>query len=148
MLRQGACVAAVILAAGAAGADETAGEALLLDGYDPVAYFAGGAPSPGDPAIRAHHREHVVLFVSEAHRRRFATDPERYVPAYEGLCALGMALGERVPGDPEVWGIHEGRLYLFLDPGTRGVWMLDAARNRAAADRAWRGRRAASAVSR
>jgi hypothetical protein len=45
------------------------------------------------------------------------TNPEKYVPAYGGYCAFGISVGKKFIGDPEVWRIVDGRLYLNLDTG-------------------------------
>ncbi len=43
----------------------------------------------------------------------FINDPDRYVPQYRGLCAMGLgAKGYKVEANPENWVIHEGQLYV------------------------------------
>lgn len=115
----------------------TGRDGLLIRGYDPVAYFAMGEAVKGTSGISHRHDGLLFHFATEAHRDEFETDPEAYIPAFGGYCAYGVALGEHLDSDPEAWRIIDGRLHLFLDHGTRGVWMLDEAQNKAEAERLW-----------
>ena len=57
-------------------------------------------------------------FANTEHQQTFAATPIRYAPQYGGLCALGVANGERsVNVDPEAWRIVDGKLYLFFGNG-------------------------------
>ncbi|MGH0031372.1 MAG: YHS domain-containing (seleno)protein, partial [Myxococcota bacterium] len=86
-----------------------------LQGYDVVSYFQGEKPLPGNGNHVATHDGVTYLFVNEANRSAFQADPERFVPAYGGYCAYGVAVGKKFVGDPNVWEIVDDRLYLNLD---------------------------------
>ncbi|MGE0564436.1 MAG: YHS domain-containing (seleno)protein [Pseudolabrys sp.] len=88
---------------------------LLLRGYDPVAYFTTGKPAKGSDKITASHNGATFHFVSAANRDAFAKEPDKYVPVYGGFCAYGVANGYKVDGDPEVWKIVDGKLYLNIN---------------------------------
>ncbi|WP_285670572.1 YHS domain-containing (seleno)protein [Paralimibaculum aggregatum] len=113
------------------------GSGLLMRGYDPVAYGIEGRAVKGVPAYAHRHGEVVVHFASAANRDRFAAEPERYLPAYGGHCAYGVTQGQRLDSDPEAWRIVDGELHLFLDQGTRSLWMLEEVGHKATADRLW-----------
>jgi YHS domain-containing protein len=96
-----------------------------LSGYDPVAYFTEGEPVQGDPDIAYEYNDATWLFSSEAHRDLFAADPEAYAPQYDGHCAYGVAQGGKVPGNPQVWAIVDGELYLNVNDRV-GEWFAES----------------------
>jgi len=93
-----------------------------IDGYDPVSYFTNHRAERGSPDITTEWNGAVWRFTSEAHRRLFVANPEKYVPQYGGFCALGMAHGGDVPTNPEAWTIHEGKLYLNMISEVTITW--------------------------
>lgn len=110
---------------------------IAANGYDPVAYFTDGVPTPGDPAYEHAVDGAVYRFASEENRRRFAADPQRYVPAYGGFCAYGVRTGRKFPSDPAAWRIVEGRLFLLLNAATKAIWDLEVRNNIEIADAIW-----------
>ena len=79
-------------------------------------------------------------FVSAAVRDTFKANPDKYVPAYGGWCATGVALGQRFPVDPTNFKVVDGRILLFLkNEKIDGVghWNKDAAGNLKKADANW-----------
>ena len=84
-------------------------------GYDPVAYFVEQKPVAGSADLTAKYKGSLFRFASAASRDRFRATPDAFAPQYGGLCALGVAKGERsVNVDPEAWRIVDGKLYLFF----------------------------------
>jgi hypothetical protein len=112
-------------------------DGLALGGYDPVAYFALGAPRRGDAAIEAEWRGARWRFVSAAHREMFLADPDRYAPRYGANCAWAMAQGYLAPADPLQWRIVDGRLYVNYDAAVHRRWLRDVPGMISAADRNW-----------
>jgi len=86
---------------------------LALKGYDPVAYFVDGKPRKGDATYRHDFDEARYHFASPRNRDLFAADPERYAPRFAGYCTGSMSRGVKNEGDPEIWVIEGGRLYVF-----------------------------------
>lgn len=138
-------ILAAVLVSGAVGAaaEETArintlgGEGVAIRGYDPVAYFVSGGPRLGRPDITAQHGGATWRFADAANRAAFVADPERYVPAYGGYCAYGVARGVLVKIEPEAWSIRDGRLYLNYDLPVRETWLGDPAGYIVKADDQW-----------
>ncbi len=87
---------------------------VALEGYCPVAYFAAGKAIRGKAEFARDHDGVTYWFVSEDARRLFDKDPAKYVPAYGGWCAFGMAVEDKFPVDPTNFKIVNGRLMLFL----------------------------------
>jgi hypothetical protein len=124
----------------AVGADEQAPR-VAIKGYDPVAYFTPGKPSPGSTDISYDWEGARWQFASAAHRDLFRQDPDAYAPQYGGYCALGMVGGSRGQVDPEAWAIVDGKLYLYYERAARDEWRKNQAANIAAADRVWEAQR-------
>jgi hypothetical protein len=110
---------------------------LALRGYDPVAYFKAGKPTPGLFDVTAVHKGATYRFASEESKAEFLRDPDRYLPQYGGYCAFGTAMGKKVDGDPEVWRIVDGRLYLNLAPKVATLWQKDVPGNIERANGNW-----------
>ncbi len=110
---------------------------LMLKGYDPVAYFTVGRPTPGRPDIKAEHHGVTYRFASEEHRRLFITRPAKYVPQYGGFCANGMVYAIPLGGEPEIFKIIDGRLFVFGGLRSKLYFEMDQERNLKRADHYW-----------
>jgi YHS domain-containing protein len=108
-----------------------------LKGYDPVSYFVTGSPVEGDPTITAVHGGTLYAFASETNRDAFIVDPERYLPANGGFCAMAMSFGKKVDIDPNAWKIVDGTLYVQANPRATEVWQMDIPGNISKADENW-----------
>lgn len=123
--------------------DETG---YAISGYDAVAYFkllqkdAGMMQPhavPGRADITAEYNGATWAFASEENRDMFLADPVKYAPAFDGRCAYGVAKGGKVPGNPNLWRIVDGQLYLNITPAVVGFWNEDISGNIDTADRNW-----------
>lgn len=108
-----------------------------IKGYDPVAYFVAGKPTPGKPEHAATFNGATWLFSSAENKSLFEQSPEKYVPAYGGYCAYGTSRGYLVKIEPEAWSIRNGRLYLNYDLGVRKQWERNPSTYIEAADKNW-----------
>jgi YHS domain-containing protein len=131
-----------------AGEQYVDGSGFAVSGFDVVAYFdkqqapVGGrqpAPTPGRADITAEWNGATFAFASEANRARFLADPARFAPQYDGHCAFGVARGGKVPGDPQLWRIVDGKLYLNLQPSVAEMWEADIPGNLTASEANWPG---------
>lgn len=116
---------------------DTAISKVGVQGYDLVAYHAKQAPVKGNGHHVAVHEGVSYLFVSEANQQSFMADPGKYLPAYGGYCAYGVSVGKKFVGDPEVWKIVNGRLYLNLDKDIQATWKQDIPGNIVKANTNW-----------
>jgi YHS domain-containing protein len=110
---------------------------VALSGYDPVAYQTENTARKGSPEFVAMHEGATYQFTSAANRDAFVADPGRYLPAYGGYCAYGVAQGHKVSVDPEAFRVVEGTLYLNYSKGVQQRWLKDIPGNIAAAERNW-----------
>ena len=95
---------------------------IALGGYDPIAYFESGKPTPGTSSISASYQSATYLFATAAHRKTFLANPSKYVPEFGGFCATGTAFGEKVDVDPKTGKVVNGKLYLNYGPRALAVF--------------------------
>ena len=88
---------------------------VAIEGYCPVAYFAVNKPVRGKPEHASAYNGITYYFVSADAKTAFDADPEKYIPAFGGWCAFGMAVEDKFPIDPEKFKIVDGKLLLFLN---------------------------------
>lgn len=136
-----AIAACVVLESRAAPYDTIADGAdprLMLRGYDPVAYFARGRPTPGGVAIKTDFDGVTYRFASDANRLEFLKNPLKYVPQFGGFCTNSMVYALPYPGDPATWKIIDGRLYVFGSEAQRRYFLMDDDNNLALARNYWK----------
>jgi len=102
---------------------------LALRGYDPVSYFEGDAPLAGQANLSATHDGATYRFASEGNLDAFEASPTRYVPRFGGFCAYGVSVGKKFDGDPLVYTLHAGKLYLNLNPEIAATFSKDVPGN-------------------
>ena len=108
-----------------------------ISGYDPVAYFTDGKPVRGSGYHVAVQDGVTYVFANAEHKKLFIANPNKYLPAYGGYCAYGVAVGKKFVADPEVWKVVDGTLYLNLDKGIQDKWQKDIPGYIKKADKNW-----------
>lgn len=121
----------------AASAD-VANSVVGVQGYDLVSYHASAKPLPGNGNHLVHHKGVNYLFSSADNKKTFEANPAKYLPAYGGYCAFGVAVGKKFIGDPTVWDIVDGTLYFNLDNKVKGIWVMDVPGNIEKAEKNWK----------
>lgn len=96
-----------------------------VGGYDAVAYHTQGEAIRGERAYSTEWRGAEFRFASQANLDLFVSDPEAYAPAYGGYCAWAVSEGYTAKGDPNVWNIVEGVLYLNYNSQIQERWTAD-----------------------
>ena len=107
-----------------------------LAGYDAVSYFQG-KPVLGSEQFAYKWRESTWLFSSAENLNTFKTDPEKFMPAYGGYCTKAVSTGFAAPGNPEVWLIKDGQLFLFASEAVKEEFIKDPESITAACNKAW-----------
>jgi YHS domain-containing protein len=100
-----------------------------VQGYDLVSYLTNGKPMRGNGNHTVEHHGATYQFKNKENKEAFAKDPHKYLPAYGGYCAYGVAVGKKFVGDPHVWKIVDNKLYLNLDNKIQGIWNKDISGN-------------------
>ena len=123
-----------------------------VSGYDVVAYFdlkqsPVGTPQPkaipGQKSITTEYNGAKWAFSSEANRDKFVANPEKYIPQYDGHCAYGASIGNsnkggKVPANPHLWRIVDGKLYLNITKVIVGFWEKSIPKHIDRATRNWK----------
>ncbi len=110
---------------------------LAMRGYDPVSYHMEGGPKPGDFGISVVYEGATYRFATEENKKKFEATPAAFAPQYGGYCAMGAVFGKKFDGDPNVWKIVDGKLYLNVAPAVATKWSEDIAANIKTADVKW-----------
>lgn len=117
-------------------------------GHDVVAYFdleqaPVGTPQPaaiaGRSDIAVEWNGAKFAFATVENRDRFLADPAAFAPQYDGHCAYGIAKGGKVPGNPDLWRIVDGKLYLNITQNVVGFWEADIPGNLTMSEANWIG---------
>lgn len=110
---------------------ELQGRVVAIGGYDTVAYHTLGKPTRGSPIYSSEWQGAQWYFSRKSHKEAFDAAPEKYAPKVGGYCALCVGESGRAEtdGDPEVFLIHEGELYLLASEELREQWRADPARH-------------------
>jgi hypothetical protein len=112
-------------------------DGIAVGGYDLVSYHDDAGPVQGTEEFRAEHDGLYYQFASAYNRAAFVAEPDRYLPAYAGFCAITLALGRVTCPEYTNYQIEDGRLYLFEVTGFtngRTLWNSDADQFRRRAD--------------
>jgi YHS domain-containing protein len=114
-------------------------DGFALQRHDAVSFFVDGKAEKGDPKIQSIYQGARYVFTSADHKRLFDAEPAKYVPAYGGYCAYGVANGHAVPVKIETWQIFEDKLILNYDLDVKSKFDKDKAGNLRKADANWPG---------
>ena len=105
---------------------KNAGETLALSGYDAVSYFTGAAPAQGKAEFTVKYQGYDYRFASAENAKQFQADPAKYTPQYGGYCAWAIGANDALaPGDPKVYKIVDGKLYLNFNEQVATNWKKD-----------------------
>ena len=103
------------------------GDTLAVRGYDVVSYFVDdGVPVEGSEEYTVRYNGYDYRFASEDNAKAFIEDPAKYAPAYGGYCAWAIGANDRLaPGDPNVYEVVDGTLYLNFSEDVQDKWEKD-----------------------
>ena len=122
--------------AGKAEIDTGAMEGIALGGNDAVSYFAN-APVKGSDEFSTDWKGAKWKFTSAANRDAFVAAPDKYAPQYGGYCAYAVSKGATAPGDPAVFTVQDGKLYMNFSPAVQVTWKQDVPGNITKANGNW-----------
>ncbi len=113
------------------------GEAVAIQGYDPVAYFTQGTAVRGTSQFVHDWSGMTWFFGSAEHRDAFKAEPEKFAPQFGGFCTSSVATGKHARGAGDAWVVHEGKLYLSYDNAVRERLQRDLSGTIAKAQGQW-----------
>ncbi|MFT5343827.1 MAG: YHS domain-containing protein, partial [Paracoccaceae bacterium] len=104
------------------------------------AYHGLGQSAPAVPGradITARYNGAQFAFSSPQNRDAFLSNPAKYAPQFDGHCAYGVAKGGKVPANPNLWRIVDGKLYLNITRNVAGFWTSDIPGNISLGNSSW-----------
>jgi YHS domain-containing protein len=110
---------------------------VILDGYDPVAFFTDNKPVKGNEQFQYTYDEAIYHFASKEHLDLFKSNPEKYKPQFGAWCAYAVSLGRVAPIDVNTFSIVNGRLFIQHNQRAVNGWNKDVAGNIVLADKYW-----------
>lgn len=108
-----------------------------IKGYDTVAYFTENKPVKGSEEFSLEYKGAQWLFSSAENKALFEANPEKYAPQYGGYCAYAVAQNSTASIKPELFTIHNGKLYLNYNSSINDKWNADIDSYIEAADKNW-----------
>lgn len=112
-------------------------KAVMLKGYDPVAYFKQDRAVKGKPSLTSTYHGVTYLFASRADKAAFDKNPAKFEPQYGGFCANSMSKGKLKDIDPSVFYIYKGKLYVCESSAGVNEFRRNPDTNIARADKNW-----------
>lgn len=73
---------------------------VVIDGYDPVAYFQEQTPTRGNPSYQSSYNGMIYYFASENNKKVFDSNPAKFEVQFGGFCAYAVSQGHVSPIDP------------------------------------------------
>lgn len=110
---------------------------VILDGYDPVAFFTENKPVKGEPKFSFTYHDAIYQFASQEHLEIFKAAPEKYKPEFGGWCAYAVSLGRIAPIDVNNFSIVNSRLFIQHNQRAVNGWNKDVPGNIIKADKYW-----------
>jgi YHS domain-containing protein len=114
-------------------------KAVIIEGYDAVAYFTGNKPVMGNQQFSENYNGATYWFASAAHAALFKTNPEKYAPQYGAFCGYAVSIGKLRPVDPAIYQIENGRLILQHTKEAYDLFNKDLKASVIKADSKWPG---------
>jgi YHS domain-containing protein len=112
---------------------------VIIEGYDPVAYFTDNKPVKGSEQFTAKFESATYWFASAEHAALFKNDPHKYAPQYGAFCGYAVSIGKLRPVDPAIYQIKDGRLILQHTQEAYRLFNKDLEGNTVKADKNWPG---------
>ena len=110
---------------------------VILDGYDPVAFFTDHKPVLGNANFQTQYEGAIYYFASKEHLETFIANPEKYKPQFGAFCAYAVSLGRTAPIDVNTFSIVNDRLLLQHNQRAVNGWNKDVKGNLDLADQYW-----------
>ena len=90
-----------------------AGGSLQIRGYDTTAYFQAGQAARGASSHQVKWNGGTWHFRSAKEAAAFKASPSRFTPRFGAYCTGGLSQQHVVNGNPTIWRMYKGRVYLF-----------------------------------
>lgn len=116
-------------------------EGPAFDGFDLVSYFTASKPIPGIKKYEVRHDGLTLYFANMANMQEFKRQPDTYLPAYGGYCAIAVSNQSLIVPNFANFDIQNDKLLFFETRGFfngRTEWQKDPQLNEILADKHYR----------
>jgi len=110
---------------------------VIIQGYDPVAYFADNKAVKGDSKYQSTYEGAIYYFASSENKAAFDNNPEKYKPQFGGYCAMAVRKGELEEIDANNFVIQDGRLLMQRNEKAHKMFLTNPEENLKIADENW-----------
>lgn len=93
-------------------------DGIALAGYDVVSYFQQPKPLKGVANFQSEYNQVKYFFATRENQNLFEATPQKFIPQYDGYCALAVSYGKKISIDPQTFKITDAKLYLFFNGKT------------------------------
>jgi hypothetical protein len=110
-----------------------------LNGHDVISVYNGKAVL-GKEGLSSTYLDAIYLFATEANKKEFDQNPEKYIPKYGGYCSIAVAEGILVESDAHSALIQDGELHVFYkdaDENTQDEWNEKPIESKKMAEAQW-----------
>ncbi len=90
-----------------------AGGTVQIRGYDTTAYFQAGRPATGQAGNTVKWNGGTWHFRTPQEAAVFTSAPSSFTPRFGAYCTGGLSQQHVVNGNPTIWRLYKGRLYMF-----------------------------------
>ena len=97
---------------------------VALEGMDPVSYFTDTTPEAGKPDFEYDWKGVPWYFSTAANRDVFIRSPDVYAPQFGGHCTMSLSRGYLSDGNPQIYVVIAGRLFVFYSIANRDAFLL------------------------
>jgi len=109
---------------------------VAVGGYDITTYFDNNLLK-GNKSIQTAYEGVIYYFVNQANLDKFKSNPQKYIPAYGGWCAMALCQNKLVEPNPKLYSIIDDKLHLFevkVFYNGKAEWFKDPEDNKNKAD--------------
>lgn len=109
----------------------------ILQGHDVVEYFENRQSVKGKQEFVAQFGHANFLFSSQENKDKFQKNPTAYIPQNGGYCTFGVVVKKKFDGNPNVWLIENGKLFVFLNEEVKTKFQNDLTGNLKKVEENW-----------
>jgi len=109
---------------------------LVLSGFSPVEVIETGSAAHGDARFASAYQGWIYNFPNAASKAKFDAAPEKYAVKLEGNCPVTFATGAKVKGNPQIFALHDKKIYLLKDASAKAAFDREPAKFAKLADAA------------
>lgn len=109
---------------------------IAIGGYDITSYFNDDLMK-GEKEFQSTYLDVIYLFANQANVNKFESNPEKYIPAYGGWCAMALCQGKLVQPNPKLYSVIDDKLHLFevkIFYNGKAEWFKNPEKNKKLAD--------------